>query len=64
MRKKLLLIVPLALIIATGAYALVANLFPNMESFPRIPMGSGSLGQVLGQILGVTDLTNPGDGTV
>ena len=58
-------IIALILIGITGAYVFATTVFPDVTpGFPRIPMGTGSIGQILGQLLGVTDLNNPGDGTV
>lgn len=58
-------IVALVLVIVGWAYALVANLLPDNNQFPRIPTGDGTVGGAIAKILGITDLANYlGDGTV
>ncbi len=50
---------------AIGAYALVPALFPNTPAFPRVPVGSGTIGEMIGRLIGNSDLANYlGDGTV
>lgn len=53
---KKLSIALLVLIGAIGAYALSANLFPDTVSFPRIPTGTGAIGEVLSKLLGTTNI--------
>ena len=68
MQKKIL--IPLVLIFALSGVALGANFLnlkslPDTAEFPLIPMGSGTIGEVIGKILGTNDLGNyVGDGTV
>lgn len=70
MQKKILL--PLILVLWIGWVAFAAFLNPKMlpdtAEFPRIPMGSGTIWEIIGKILGTTDLgnyiLNGGDGTV
>lgn len=57
MRKFVTVVASIALLI-TGAYALVTSLYPDTVDFPRVPMGVGSIGEVIGRILGESDLAN------
>ena len=68
MQKKIL--IPLILILAISGVAVGASFLnpknlPDTVEFPRIPMGDGTIGAVIGKILGTNDLGNyVGDGTV
>lgn len=59
MRTKLT-IAALFLLGTTGAYALVAHLFPNTVDFPRIPTGPGTIGNILTKFFG-PNLDGTGD---
>ena len=56
--KKILLSLIIISVILSTAYALVAWLFPNTATFPRIPTGEGTIGKVIWTIVGTTDLTS------
>lgn len=63
MQKKLLIAV-LTFSIVGGVFAtLIASRYPDNAEFPRVPMGDGTIGQLLTKILGTPDLTST-DGTV
>jgi hypothetical protein len=62
--RKISLLIALIIFIGWSAYALIANLFPDTVSFPRIPMTPGTMGYSIASMLWVTDLANyAGDGT-
>ena len=63
--KKIGIIVGILALGAIGAYALVPTLFPDTPVFPRVPVGSGTIGEMIGRLVGNSDLANYlGDGTV
>ncbi len=63
--RKTPLIITLLLVGIVSTYALVVNLFPDTANFPRIPLGNGTIGGIIANILWVSDLANySADGTV
>lgn len=63
--KKIGIIAGVLALGAIGAYALVPTFFPNTVTFPRVPVGSGTIGEMIGRLVGNSDLANYlGDGTV
>ena len=63
--KKIGIIASVVALGAIGAYALAPALFPNTPAFPRVPVESGTIGEMIGRLIGTNDLENYfGDGTV
>ena len=62
--RKTPIIVTIVLVSLASVYALVTNLLPDTAIFPRIPMGNGTIGWTIANILWVAGLGNyTSDGT-
>ena len=62
--RKTPIIVTIVLVSLASVYALVTNLLPDTAIFPRIPMGNGTIGWTIANILWVAGLGNyASDGT-
>ncbi len=58
--RKILTPLIIILVLASSAYALVVNLFPDTPGFPRIPVSVGTIGYAIANMLGVADLGSYG----
>lgn len=63
--KKVLLTLIAGSVLATSVYALLPTLFPDTVPLPRIPVQTGTIGNIISKILGTADLGNyASDGTI